>query len=116
MATAAQAKITGQEKMTEQPNSDIREIERQIAELLERVPDSPGSHEELERLRSQLESLRKKSIAETNPAWERVLLARHPQRPYTLDYVEMLFTDFTELRGDRHFADDQAIICGLAQV
>lgn len=98
------------------PNSEMRELERQIAEL-EKVPDSPGSREELDRLRYQLESLRKSPAAprKTNPAWERVLLARHPQRPYTLDYVEMLFTDFTELHGDRHFGDDQAVVCGLAR-
>ncbi|MGH9344591.1 MAG: acetyl-CoA carboxylase carboxyltransferase subunit alpha [Terriglobia bacterium] len=91
-------------------------LEEQIAEL-ERVPDSPGSIEEIARLRQVLESLRKHPSAarETNPAWERVLLARHSQRPYTLDYVEMLFTDFTELRGDRHFGDDQAVVCGLAR-
>lgn len=48
-------------------------------------------------------------------AWNRVLLARHPQRPYTLDYVKMLFTDFTELHGDRRFGDDSAMVCGLAR-
>ena len=118
MATAVPAKISGQEKMAQPTNSptDVRELERQIAEL-EKVPESPGSREELDRLRHQLESLRKNPAAppKTNPAWARVLLARHPQRPYTLDYIEALFTDFTELHGDRHFADDQAMICGLAR-
>lgn len=53
--------------------------------------------------------------AKTNEAWERVLLARHPQRPYTLDYIAALFTGFTELHGDRRFGDDQAVVCGLAR-
>lgn len=48
-------------------------------------------------------------------AFERVKTARHPERPYTLDYVERLFSDFEELRGDRRFADDSAIICGFAK-
>ncbi|HUY15018.1 MAG TPA: acetyl-CoA carboxylase carboxyltransferase subunit alpha [Terriglobia bacterium] len=48
-------------------------------------------------------------------AWERVLLARHAQRPYSLDLIHMLFTDFTELHGDRRFGDDQAMVCGLAR-
>ena len=48
-------------------------------------------------------------------AWDRVLLARHPQRPYTLDYIQMLFTDFLELHGDRRFADDAAMVAGFAQ-
>lgn len=53
--------------------------------------------------------------AKTNEAWERVLLARHPQRPYTLDYIAALFTGFTELHGDRRFGDDQAVVGGLAR-
>jgi acetyl-CoA carboxylase carboxyl transferase subunit alpha len=47
-------------------------------------------------------------------AWQRVLLARHPKRPHTLDYIERLFTDFHEIHGDRSFADDAAIVCGMA--
>jgi acetyl-CoA carboxylase carboxyl transferase subunit alpha len=49
-----------------------------------------------------------------NAAWQRVLLARHPKRPHTLDYIERLFTDFHEIHGDRSFADDAAIVCGMA--
>lgn len=48
-------------------------------------------------------------------AWQKVELARHPQRPYTLDYVKLLFEDFSEIHGDRGFADDKAIICGMAR-
>ncbi|MGH9398613.1 MAG: acetyl-CoA carboxylase carboxyltransferase subunit alpha [Terriglobia bacterium] len=104
--------------MAQQTDSskEVRELERQIAEL-EAAPDSPGSREEIDRLRHQLASLSKtpNAPAKTNPAWERVLLARHPQRPYTLDYIELLFTGFTELHGDRRFGDDQAMVCGLAR-
>ena len=50
----------------------------------------------------------------SNAAFERVQLARHPDRPYTLDFLERLFSDFTEIRGDRRFADDPAIVCGFA--
>jgi len=48
-----------------------------------------------------------------NPAWQRVLLARHPKRPHTLDYIERLITDFQEIHGDRFFADDPAVVCGM---
>lgn len=48
-----------------------------------------------------------------NPAWQRVLLARHPKRPHTLDYIERLITDFQEIHGDRLFADDPAVVCGM---
>jgi len=50
----------------------------------------------------------------TNPAWERVKLARHPKRPHSLDYITRLFTDFNELHGDRFFADDPAVVVGFA--
>ena len=52
---------------------------------------------------------------EPDPAWRRVQLARHPQRPHSLDYIERIFTDFQEIHGDRFFADDPAIVAGLAR-
>src|ERR1043165_8559539 len=51
-----------------------------------------------------------------NPAWRRVLLARHPKRPHALDYIERLFTDFQEIHGDRSFADDPAIVSGMGRL
>lgn len=75
--------------------------------------DNQGKIEELER---QLAAL--KSPAEPqpiSPAWQRVQLARHPKRPHTLDYIQRLFSSFEEIRGDRAFGDDAAIICGMAQ-
>src|SRR5579884_1405123 len=51
----------------------------------------------------------------TNPAWERVKLARHPKRPHALDYIQRIFADFQELHGDRAFGDDPAIVGGLAR-
>jgi len=89
-------------------------LERQIAEL-ERASDSEAAREEIERLRHQLHSLRQPGWQVASDAWSRVLLARHPQRPYTLDYIQMLFTDFMELHGDRRFADDPALVGGLAR-
>jgi len=90
------------------------EIEKQIAEL-EKAPESVASREEIDRLRWQLEAARDSSEGKEKDAWARVLLARHPRRPYTLDYIEMLFSDFAELHGDRRFADDPAIVCGMAR-
>jgi acetyl-CoA carboxylase carboxyl transferase subunit alpha len=91
-----------------------RELERQIVEL-EKASDSEAAREEVERLRLQLEALRQEPSGVPKDAWARVLLARHPQRPHTLDYIQLLFTEFTELHGDRRFADDPAIVCGLAR-
>jgi acetyl-CoA carboxylase carboxyl transferase subunit alpha len=96
-------------------SDQIREIERQIVDL-ERGSPSDADREEIERLRGQLEIL-KRSPGEkgTGDAWDQVLIARHPNRPYTLDYIQALFSDFTELHGDRRFGDDAAIIGGLAR-
>ena len=101
------------------PNPDnqptvVREIEKQIAEL-EQASDSEVTREEIERLRQQLAALRDRVVGTAGDPWDRVLLARHPQRPYTLDYVQMLFTEFAELHGDRRFGDDQALVGGLAK-
>jgi len=90
-----------------------QEIEKQIAEL-ESASDSQAAQEEIERLRQQLEALRQEIVGAPQDAWQRVLLARHPRRPHTLDYIRMLFTDFLEMQGDRRYADDAAMVGGLA--
>lgn len=89
-----------------------KELEKQIAEL-EKASDSQAAQEEIDRLRHQLDALRERVAGGIPDAWARVLLARHPRRPYTLDYIQMLLTDFSELRGDRRFADDPALVGGL---
>jgi len=99
---------------TDDQHAVVREIEKQILEL-EQASDSEITREEIERLRQQLDALRDKVAGAVSDPWDRVLLARHPQRPYTLDYVQMLFTEFTELHGDRRFGDDQALVGGLAK-
>jgi len=91
----------------------VQELERQIAEL-KTNSDSEAALEEVDRLRQQLDAIRQGPSGELKDAWARVLLARHPQRPYTLDYIHLLFTDFMELHGDRRFAEDPAMVCGLA--
>ena len=70
--------------------------------------------EEIARLESKSQSLTKDLYAKLTP-WQIAQVARHPQRPYTLDYAELIFTDFEELHGDRAFADDKAIVGGLAR-
>jgi acetyl-CoA carboxylase carboxyl transferase subunit alpha len=89
------------------------ELEKLIADL-EKSGDSEAAREEIERLRLQLEASKKEPSGPTGEAWERVLLARHPKRPYTLDYINALFTEFTELHGDRRFGDDASLVCGFA--
>jgi acetyl-CoA carboxylase carboxyl transferase subunit alpha len=96
----------------EQP---IAELEAKIEELSEVRGDSGlDISEEIERLRKKSAALTKQIYAKLN-AWQISQVARHPQRPYTLDYIRALFGEFEELHGDRAFADDPAIVCGLAR-
>jgi acetyl-CoA carboxylase carboxyl transferase subunit alpha len=97
----------------EQP---IAELEAQITELHE-ATDAADENvgEEMTRLREKSRELTASIFGELSP-WQVAQLARHPLRPYTLDYVERGFTDFEELHGDRAFADDAAIIGGLARL
>ena len=92
----------------------IAELEAKIEEL-SLLSESAGSFEtEVAGLRKKAEQLRKKTYAELDP-WRKTQVARHPQRPHLGDYLAGLFTDFTELHGDRKFSDDQAIIGGLGR-
>ena len=92
----------------------IAELEAKIEEL-SLLSESAGSFEtEVAGLRKKAEQLRKKTYAELDP-WKKTQVARHPQRPHLGDYLAGLFTDFTELHGDRKFSDDQAIIGGLGR-
>jgi acetyl-CoA carboxylase carboxyl transferase subunit alpha len=74
-----------------------------------------GLSREIEALEAKVESLRK-TIYRNLTRWQKVQLARHPERPYTLDYIYMMTKDFVELSGDRHFGDDKAIIGGFARI
>ncbi|MFT4101977.1 MAG: acetyl-CoA carboxylase carboxyltransferase subunit alpha [Burkholderiaceae bacterium] len=96
----------------EQP---IAELEQRI-ESLRFVQDDSAVDiaDEIERLQGKSLALVKETYAKLTP-WQVVQVARHPQRPYTLDYVASIFTDFHELHGDRHFSDDPAIVGGLAR-
>lgn len=89
----------------------ILELERKIQELKGITSDK----EVIKRLEAELEK-KKNEIYQNLTAWQRVKIARHPQRPYTLDYIGMILTDFCELHGDRLFSDDKAIIAGLAKL
>jgi len=96
----------------EQP---IAELESKIEELRYVQSESAVDiSEEIDRLSKKSMQLTKDIYANLSP-WQVTQIARHPQRPYTLDYVNELFTDFQEMHGDRHFADDQSIVGGLAR-
>ena len=98
------------------------DFEQPIAELAGRLEQlrltpndtAPSVADEISLLQKKIQSLAKDIYAKLTP-WQISQVSRHPQRPYTLDYIQSLFTDFEELHGDRAFADDVAIIGGLAR-
>ena len=91
----------------------IAELEHRLKEVRQ-APDRDQQTELIQSLTQQLEQLKQTIYANLTP-WQRVQLARHPQRPYTLDYLPRLFSEFIQLHGDRLFSDDRAIVGGVAK-
>ncbi|HDL5256401.1 TPA: acetyl-CoA carboxylase carboxyl transferase subunit alpha [Mannheimia haemolytica] len=95
----------------------IAELEAKIESLraVSEQDDKINLDDEIKRLQKKSEELTKKTFANLD-AWQISRMARHPNRPYTLDYIEHIFTEFDELAGDRAFADDKAIVGGIARL
>lgn len=93
--------------------SEIERLEKDVEELRQLAGDEEADRE-LERIREEVAELRREFYNHLG-AWQRAQIARHQQRPYTLDYIGALFTDFVELHGDRAYGDDKAIIAGLGK-
>jgi len=99
---------------------DLLEFEEPIGVLLKEIealsmlPQTPERERSIERLQQRVESVRADIYARLT-SWQRVLVARHTNRPTVLEYVDRLFTEFTEISGDRRFADDHAIVAGFAR-
>jgi len=94
----------------------ILELERKINELKSLASDgSIDLEEEIKTLETRLEKL-KKEVFESLTPWQRVQIARHPKRPYTMDYINMTMMDFVEIHGDRMFSDDKALVGGFAKL
>jgi acetyl-CoA carboxylase carboxyl transferase subunit alpha len=98
---------------TEKAQQELELIERQVAEMESDGADD-ATLQRIAELQDRIETLRREMSAPPT-AWQRTELARHPQRPQSLDYIERIFTDFSEIHGDRGFGDDAAIICGMAR-
>ena len=100
-------------------NSDDGQFEEPIARLRRRIeelsalPDDAAHRREIEKLREKLDRVSREIYAALTP-WQKTLVARHPARPYPLDYVQALMTEFVELHGDRKYSDDAAVIAGFA--
>lgn len=93
----------------------IYELEVRLADLEAESKSKLGVSDEIQRMRREIDGLKRK-VFDNLSAWETVLVARHPQRPQTADYVELLLDEFVELHGDRSFGDDRAIVTGFANI
>jgi acetyl-CoA carboxylase carboxyl transferase subunit alpha len=92
---------------------EIERLEKDVEEL-RRLAATDEGEAEVERLKQEVLELRREFYAHMGP-WQRAQIARHPQRPYTLDWINLLITDFIEIHGDRGFMDDKAIIAGMGK-
>jgi len=92
---------------------EIERLEKDVEEL-RRLASTEDSEAEVERLKREVLELRREFYTHLGP-WQRAQIARHPQRPYTLDWINLMITDFIELHGDRGFGDDKALITGLGK-
>ncbi|MGA9567043.1 MAG: acetyl-CoA carboxylase carboxyltransferase subunit alpha [Candidatus Korobacteraceae bacterium] len=94
--------------------AELQRIEQQIEQLQGAAANNQDALKQLEDLQGRVEALRRQISGQLTP-WERTELARHPMRPYPLDYIERIFPDFSEIHGDRGFGDDAAMVCGMAR-
>jgi acetyl-CoA carboxylase carboxyl transferase subunit alpha len=92
---------------------ELEKIEKQLGQLESLDGQGDDIRKEIDDLRQRVHALRGEMTHRA--AWIKTELARHPQRPYLLDYVEKIFTDFSEIHGDRRFSDDPAMVCGMAR-
>jgi acetyl-CoA carboxylase carboxyl transferase subunit alpha len=111
--TQAQPMSFEKEDHERQRQRQIDALERDVFELSRLTKPTDQSAQDIERIRREVEELRREFYTHLG-AWQRLQLARHPQRPYTDDYVRLLFENFSEIHGDRGFANDSALITGFA--
>jgi acetyl-CoA carboxylase carboxyl transferase subunit alpha len=94
----------------------IQELEKQLEALRQKATEQEiDLHVEISQMERKVEETKRSIYLELTP-WQRVQISRHPKRPYLLDYVAMIFENFTELHGDRRFGDDKALIGGFAHL
>jgi acetyl-CoA carboxylase carboxyl transferase subunit alpha len=92
---------------------ELDDLEQDIDHLVRLAPGNEKAAQELARLRREVNELKHEFYSHLS-AWQKLQIARHAQRPYTLDFIPRLFEGFSEIRGDRVFADDPAVVCGMA--
>jgi len=116
MVETQQARRNGTGKMESDSKAEVElaKIEKQLEQLQATPGQSDETRRMIQQLHDRVDALRH-DVHSGFTAWEKTELARHPQRPYTLDYIERLFTDWSEIHGDRAFGEDPAIVSGMAR-
>jgi acetyl-CoA carboxylase carboxyl transferase subunit alpha len=112
--SAVQAEKKANMEATTAAQLELEKIEQQIAQLEAAAGENTEAQRQLKALEERVGNLRRQVTAAMG-AWQKTELARHPQRPYLLDYVSLMFDGFDEVHGDRRFGDDPAMICGMAK-
>jgi acetyl-CoA carboxylase carboxyl transferase subunit alpha len=102
------------EMATKRRKREIEALEQEVDELGRLSPQTDDTEEEIARIRREVAELKREFYTHLS-SWQRLLLSRHPHRPQTLDWIQLLFTGFSEIHGDRSFGDDPAMICGMAR-
>lgn len=114
-AKEARARASQQSKeRNKQRQAQIDALERDVTELSRLSTSSDSETRDIDRIRREVAQLKREFYANLG-SWQKLQLARHPQRPYTDDFIRLLLQDFSEIHGDRNFADDAAIITGMAR-
>jgi acetyl-CoA carboxylase carboxyl transferase subunit alpha len=110
--TAHQGETLG--KWGSKAQRELERIEQQIGKLATMTGQDEATQSQLQQLQERIQNVREHVVV-GRTGWIKTELARHPQRPHTLDYIDRLFTDWSEIHGDRSFGDDPAIVCGMAR-
>jgi acetyl-CoA carboxylase carboxyl transferase subunit alpha len=114
MTHEAKASLASQAKDKQKMRQfEINALERDVAALSGLTDPTDAGAVEIERIRHEVDELKRDFYAHLD-AWQKLQLARHPQRPYTEDFIRLLFENFSEIHGDRHYSDDPALLTGMA--
>jgi acetyl-CoA carboxylase carboxyl transferase subunit alpha len=99
----------------EKTHQELDKVEQQVVRMRQTAGPDEDTQREIQLLHDRIQTLRKEMSSAHYKAWEKTELARHPQRPYLLDYIDRIFTEWSEIHGDRGYADDPAIVAGMAR-
>jgi acetyl-CoA carboxylase carboxyl transferase subunit alpha len=99
----------------EKTHQELDKVEQQVVRMRQTAGPDENTQREIQLLHDRIQTLRKEMSSSHHKAWEKTELARHPQRPYLLDYIDRIFTEWSEIHGDRGYADDPAIVAGMAR-